>query len=185
MKNSFFNYKPSDKTKKFVKEFSKDVVNTTKNYIRNRNQTNVDKMITDHYYGKLGELAVWHYFSKTKNIEMSPPDFKITSKKSFDADLNLSEYNIHVKSQHIGQANRFGISWMLQKTDKLVSSPKDVDLFAFCIVDENDNVEILKLVYAKDIKYGEPKLDKLKNNKTVIYYEDNENILNFSHERDN
>jgi len=175
----FYNYKPSKTTKEFVMKFSKDVVETTKGYISGRNQNNVPKMIMDHYYGKLGELAIWHYFTKHLNKEMLPPDFKITKNKSFDCDLKHENYEIHVKSQHITSSNRFGLSWMLQKWDKLVTNPKQNQLYGFCLVQEDESVNILKIVKADDIQYGEPMLEKLRANKTVIYYDRNEHLPNF------
>lgn len=156
-------------------EFADLCYNTNKDEYARRNQFDRSKIINDIIIGKLGEIAVYHYLCKKRNIECEYPDFEIYSKeyKSFDSDIRCEKYNIHVKSQNISSAEKFGDSWQFQKKDKLTFDPEPNDLICLTTVC-NNIVEIKKIVYAKDIvdKYKEPVLEKLRTTKTTLYLKD-------------
>ena len=97
----------------------------------------------------MGEIGVYNYLTKEKQWLCKYPDFKIYSKenKNFDSDICSDKYNIHVKSQSLNSAEKFGESWQFQKKDKLTYNPEKNDLIFLTIISEKI-VEIKKIVLA-------------------------------------
>ncbi len=166
-------------TKKVVEDFVTKSVPTNTDEYKRRNQFSVNKIKQDVYNGKMAEFGVYEFLSD--RFEVSEPDIQVYSarQKSFDADLFLTNKNgkevkIHVKSQHIDSANRFGKSWSFQPEDVLTFSPDENDTVCFCLVHDDTTIEILKNIKAVDLvnRYKDPKLPKLKGKKRVIYFED-------------
>lgn len=155
--------------------FAEQCYETNKDEYHNRNQFNKSKIILDIIIGKLGEIGVYNYLTKEKQWLCKYPDFKIYSKenKNFDSDICSDKYNIHVKSQSLNSAEKFGESWQFQKKDKLTYNPEKNDLIFLTIISEKI-VEIKKIVLALDIisKYKEPILEKLKHTKKTLYLKD-------------
>jgi hypothetical protein len=97
--------------------------------------------------------------------------------KSFEADLIVGDSLIHVKSQDIESATRYGASWLFQKKDKLLTVPGDNEFIAFCIVNDL-SVDIKGIVLAKDLVknnlVSEPKVARYTHTKNALYLQ---NIL--------
>ena len=162
-------------------QYAKDELASTIQKKNKRNQFNTDAMIHQTTTGKIAEWAVTLLFTD-KPCTISDPDMQIYTKykKSFDADLTIDGYDLHVKSQSVESANRFGTSWMFQYNgrgsghrDPLLNY--DNGLVAFCVVDFNK-----KAVHIKGIcefalirnKLREPVKKSLKHTKRCIYLED-------------
>lgn len=144
-----------------------------------RGESRKEKMIEDVLVGTLGEWAVEAHL-KSLGYDCSEPDMNIydKKKKSFSADLYVDDFKIHVKSQGLKSAKRYGNSWLLQKKDSVVSCPEDRELFAFtCVEPENRVVDILGYCWAKDMKYGECKVWSYRKTKVAIYLKDVEDRL--------
>jgi hypothetical protein len=144
-----------------------------------RGETRKDKMIQDVIIGTMGEWAVEAHLA-SMGYECTEPDMKIYKKKrkSFDADLYVDDIEIHVKSQGLVSAKRYGNSWLLQRNDKIVSDPKPNQLFAFTNVDlDNRVVDILGYCWADDMVYGECKVWAYQKTKVAIYLPDIEEFL--------
>jgi hypothetical protein len=141
---------------------------------KRRNQGDVNKVMFDITVGKMAEIGVYKIMKKN-NFNCSYPDFNIYDKyhKTFDADLIIDKYDIHVKSQHILQSKNFGESWLFQKTDTLTYKPSERDVICLCIVSSGE-VIIKKMLLANNIvdMYGRPKSPKLKDNKHALYLSD-------------
>lgn len=141
-----------------------------------RGESKTSKMKEDCIYGCLGEWGVYK-FLRSKGIEVSKPDMKIytTRRKSYDADLKTSKSKVHVKSQGEESANKYGHSWLLQRSDKVVKEPKNNDYFAFTKVCGKE-VEILGFVKASDLAdfdlYGECKVPFFRKTKVALYLDD-------------
>ena len=119
-------------------------------------------MFNDIVLGKLCEIEV------SEELGTSYPDLKVyaSKDKSFDADLRMGKYKIHVKSCRKGSV--FGESWVFQEQDDLVNNPTKEDILALCIISEQD-VEFYT-IKAKDAIYRDPIKKTLK--KKVIYKKD-------------
>jgi hypothetical protein len=144
-----------------------------------RGEPRKEKLVNDILVGALGEWAVEAHLA-SMGYECTEPDMKIykTRGKSFDADLYVDDIEIHVKSQGMVSVKRYGNSWLLQRNDKIVSEPKENQLFAFTNVDvENRIVDILGYCWAKDMVYGECKVWAYKKTKVAIYLKDIEDFL--------
>lgn len=148
-----------------------------------RNQSNNEKRIKDQIVGKLGELATFIYF-KDKAVELTQPDFKLYSKaeKSWDFDLKGDGINLHVKSQAIEQAKRYGESWIFQNQDKhIFRDVSDKDYVCFVTVDlDRQSAEIKSIVKLEDLHkqdlFKKPKLAHL-TSKSAVYFTDLKNTL--------
>jgi hypothetical protein len=164
---------------KKCEQFSHDVVHTNIDKYRERNQTDIDKIVNDIYVGKLCEYAVFKLL-KSKNKSVNEPDLKVYSarRKSFSADLTDGKFQYHVKGMKQETAIRFGLSWSFQVEDKLVKFPTDNDVLVLCEIAGND-VDIKTIIKAKDLSelYTFPKLAKLKHIKRVLMWDDIYNKL--------
>ena len=83
--------------------------------------------------------------------------------KSFDPDLQWGLYNLHIKSQILESATRYGDSWVFQTKDPLFEYSNDYDIVIGCRVSiERDGVcvDILLEKQFKKLKFGKPKLSK-------------------------
>lgn len=154
-------------------QFAHDSILTNLNTYAKRNQTNIHKIVNDIIVGKVGEFAVYQHLSTTGVV--NEPDLTVYSenKKTFDADLTTSGFNIHVKSQSRIQSEAYGTSWSFHPTDNLIKNPKPNDVIFLCLVDDL-TVEILhydKASYYLDL-YSDPLIKALKNHKKVIYFTD-------------
>ena len=161
-------------------KFANDSYESSLDYYKTRGQHNAKKIKTDIYNGRLAELAVYKHFYGIEGCDIGMPDFAVYngSQKSYDADLflmfNEKKYNLHVKSQHIDQANSFGKSWSFQKNDSLINRPVKNDKVVLCTIINNSTVEINKPIQANKLTgvYGEPKLERLRHSKAVLYWKD-------------
>lgn len=116
-------------------EFAVSSVESSKDHYASRNQFDVDKIKNDIYLGKVAEYAVYnHYYQNFGKI--SKPDVKVYrgKDKSYDADLKTKKSLVHVKSYF--SKSSYPPSWVFQKSDPLVHSPKENDVIILCIVDE-------------------------------------------------
>ena len=159
--------------------FAEERLGASKQLYSFRGESNLDKMKEDIIVGTLGEWAAYKYL-KEKGIEVSKPDMKIyeNKRKSFAADLLCESYKFHVKSQSIVSANRYGYSWLCQKTDRLLNKPGDNEYFIFTGVDV-PTVEILAIVKVQDIidnkLIGTPKVWRYQHTKHALYLDDIKN----------
>ena len=90
--------------------------------------------------GALAEIAVYKLL-KQKGLSFTKPDFTIHKKKekSYDADLTDYQHFIHVKGQSLSSKHRYGSSWLMQRSDPLVSAPERKHYLAPCTVDLEKN----------------------------------------------
>lgn len=129
---------------------------------------------TDIYAGALAELAVYTLL-KMKGENPTRPDFSVHSGKSYGADITTSKGKYHVKGQTPESKSRYGMSWLMQKSDPLVKTPSDEDFLVPCLVDGMD-VTIMGIVGFDEIHakkaFKEPRLDRFKDTKVALYVED-------------
>ena len=132
-------------------KFAADRMGLSQELYEKRGEKNISKIEQDILTGAVAELAVYNFFRRNE-IRTSKPDFVIYDKKdkSFSADLRSTKYNIHVKAQTFGSANKYGASWLFQKEDKLFKNPSDTELLVLCLVDGNF-VNIETIVSTKQI----------------------------------
>jgi hypothetical protein len=154
--------------------FSHYSVDTSADCYKRRNQTNIEKIIKDIYYGKLAEFMVYNFLI-SKGKKPSVPDVTIYDKKrkSFDADIISGKNNIHVKCHKVN--NLFAISWMFQKTDPLIINGQDNDFLALVVLDEDESYMYLENI--KNVIFGLPMKESLRKTK-VCLYESSLNLAN-------
>lgn len=155
---------------KDCENFANKVITTNVDKYRTRNQFQADMIKKQIIQGKIAEFGVYYFFDG----RCSEPDLEVYPKqnKSFDADLHLSNINLHIKSQSKESEARYSKSWVFQAEDPLFKNASDNDLCVFCTVD-NDEVEISLVKKFKNVKFGEPKLAKFRDIKRMVYYEEN------------
>jgi hypothetical protein len=147
-------------------------------YYASRKQTNNEKRIKDQVIGKLGEIATYLYF-QSKGVELTQPDFKLYSRaeKSWDFDMKGEGINLHVKSQAVYQARKYGESWIFQNEDKhIFKDVSEKDYVCFALVDaDNGSAEIKSVVKLSDLHskelFKKPKLIHL-SSKSAVYFAD-------------
>lgn len=168
-------------TQKKIADFVDAVYKTNKKKYKERGQIHEAKVLKDIYRGKLSEYAVYkHYKENLGLVDTTEPDIAIYSadKKSYDADIYTihdgKQIDMHVKSQHIEQAEKFGLSWSFQKNDPLVFNPIPTDYIVPCLILSNKRVLVYKPIKARSVikKYKQPKLERLRHTKVVLYGSD-------------
>lgn len=139
------------------------------------NQTNKDKIRKDHFISKIGEIAVQRVF-KSLGCKVKGPDFKIYKgrKKSWDADLQIDEEDLAVKTQSSYAAEKYGLSWTFQhggsRYDPILSNKES--WVCFVKFDEpNNKCVVYPPKQMKDLngKFKPPKIKWLRGKKVVIY----------------
>jgi hypothetical protein len=147
--------------------FSKEVFYTNLDKYKQRNQSDVKKVISDIYIGKMSEFAVWNYLQRDGK-DATFPDIMIypANKKSYDADITAGDVKIHVKS--CVAMGVYPISWVFQPNDPVTINPSNKDFLALVSI-EDDNSFNAYFVKAADVLqiYEKPKKEGL--DKKVIY----------------
>jgi hypothetical protein len=147
--------------------FSKEVFYTNLDKYKQRNQSDVKKVISDIYIGKMSEFAVWNYLQRDGK-DATFPDIMIypANKKSYDADIKAGDVKIHVKS--CVAMGVYPISWVFQPNDPVTINPSNKDFLALVSI-EDDNSFNAYFVKAADVLqiYEKPKKEGL--DKKVIY----------------
>jgi len=160
-----------------AKEFSEKVVPTVgkQGIYTDTNQRNLQKIKHDHYVSKIGEEAVKQVFQQLSKA-VRGPDYEIYrgSQKSWDADLYIDRVPLAVKTQTSNLAKKFGLSWTFQASrqryDPILREPDS--WVCFVEFDEEDmQCHVYPPYQIKELNFGEPKLDKLKGTKKVVYRE--------------
>ncbi len=125
--------KPSKYEQRICKVFAEECAVSNTNEYSRRNQSNLEKVTQDIYYGKIAEVLVHDYLvSKKKNP--SAPDFMIydSRSKSFDADIKVHTKNIHVKSCLV--TSGFPNSWLFQPNDPIIKNKSEDDILALVVL---------------------------------------------------
>ena len=167
-------------------QFARKQVETSMSQYRRRNQTNPERIVAQIIDGKLGELYACKEMRK-KGFVCTDPDFEIyaSRNKSFDADLYCNGRPVHVKSQNIDSAKRYGASWVFQaggvgfgNRDPCLDNSQD-DMCVFVTVDhKNQSAAVLGPFNINDVRphMKDPRLAYLKGIKKCIYLKDIEHL---------
>jgi len=154
------------------KKFAESQLSTSADLYFYRGERNKAKMFEDIVVGKMAEIASYKYL-KGLGYEVKKPDFTIYERrnKSFDADLSTKcGLSFHVKSQHTKSVFRYGHSWLLQKSDKLVKEPSKQEFFIFTQV-RSYYVDILGIARATDVvpHLQDPVVPRYRSTKKALY----------------
>jgi len=143
-----------------------DAVIATVNY-RDSNQTIKQKFRDDHFVSKLWEEAVRFVFEK-RDCVIKGPDYTIYSgkQKSWEADLQINDLDVAIKTQRRSAAKRYGLSWTFQDSPERRDPNLDTPEAWVCLVvyeDFNDGHECLiyPLRKIKQLIFEAPRLSKL------------------------
>lgn len=122
---------------------------------RKRGEQSEEKIKSDILIGAMGEWGVYSYLTE-KGLTVDKPDMRILAakSKSFSADLKSESHELfHVKTQSELSASRYGDSWLLQRSDKLLKQPSERDYVVLCSAGL-DNIQILAIILMKDLVDG-------------------------------
>jgi hypothetical protein len=161
-----------DKAKNFAKQVTPTVGSSGNGY-RDTNQFNLQKIENDHFVSKIGEEAVRIVFEQCSR-KVQGPDYQIYAgkQKSWDSDLYVDGLGLAVKTQATSLAKKFGLSWTFQ-AGSYRKDPILNNLEAWvCFVEFNEitrQCRVYPPYQIKELTFGEPKLDKLKGSKKVVY----------------
>jgi len=153
--------------------FSYAVTARTEQYYKQRNKfASTEKLIFDHFSGKLAELAVLKHLDK-KGYLVSYPCFKLSNNgdsgadlTTFSRDLNRIS-NIHVKCCRVDSP--VPDSWLIQRNE--LKHLGENDYFALCVFHSPSQIEVKKIIAADKIIWKQPKLQSLKS-KAACYLVD-------------
>lgn len=159
-----------------VIDFAERCYRTNKAEYKRRGQEDPKKIKQDIYYGKIAEYAVWIMY-KEMGQDCTKPDIGVykANEKSYDRDMTVNDtHHLHVKSQLLKQAHKFGLSWMFQKNDPLVTRPIPQDYVVLTVTINNNMVRVYEPQRAKDLigVYGKPKKRALQSTKVTLYGKD-------------
>lgn len=128
--------------------------------------------------GALGEIAVYKLL-RANGFKASKPCFEIYSKgkKSYSADIVDEKRSFHVKSQSLSSEKKYGSSWLLQRTDKLLTKEQKSHYVVPCTVDLDTNeVKIFCVANIETVKknhmIGECKVPWFTRYKVALYWND-------------
>ena len=162
------------KAKNFAKQVTPTIGSPGSGY-RDTNQFNLQKIENDHFVSKIGEEAVRIVFEKCGR-QVQGPDYQIYEgrQKSWDSDLYIDGLGLAVKTQAASLAKKFGLSWTFQagvyRKDPILNI---LDAWV-CFVEFNETTRQCRVFppyQIKELKFGEPKIDRLKGSKKVVYAE--------------
>lgn len=156
--------------------FAQGQLDTSKYCYNSRGELRQDKIVQDICIGKLGEIAAYKYLT-TRGYKASRPDFEIykSGKKSFAPDI-ITECGkrVHVKSQGYESMIRYGASWLLQKSDKLIRDADDLD-FILMVSLKGLSADVLGVVKVKDLidnnLFSKPAVPRFAETKIAVYYD--------------
>lgn len=140
-----------------------------------RGELSNSKIVEDIRTGAAAEQAVFKLL-KGLNLPVTEPDFAIyeAKQKSFEPDLKCGKFNLHVKSQTLKSAHRYGSSWLFQKEDPLMNLDSDNDLLVFCIVDCNE-VSLQSIISINEVRalnlIDKPRVARYQETKVALYLE--------------
>ncbi|MEL6720179.1 MAG: hypothetical protein AAFO82_03015 [Bacteroidota bacterium] len=158
-----------------AKQFAEAVIQTV-NY-SDSNQKNKAKIQEDHFVSKLGEEAVRKIYEQA-GLQVKGPDYEIYEgkQKSWAEDLYIDDIGLAVKTQKRSAANRYGLSWTFQSSERRKDPILNDPLAWVCFVVFEDVGNKNCLVYpAKQIhmlQFKPPKLKYLVGKKQVVYAKD-------------
>lgn len=171
----------SDKIKNDCASFAENSYASSGAHYAKRNQSNPDKVKLDIKIGKMAEFAAWSYLFKSGVIS-SRPDLKIYEQKNktLSPDLKSGNLNFHIKA--CSKNSGFPLSWAFQYGNKekghfdpVLQSSSELDIAIFCVVD-GTRVTVMSAFQVKNIFHykllKDPKLDRLKNQKLFVYWDD-------------
>jgi len=144
-----------------------------------RKQINEHKIKNDIMLGKLAEFGVYFIYLERGRNNITTPDINVYNhtEKSFSPDLKWGLFNLHVKSQTLESANRYGNSWVFQSKDPVINQSNEYDIFIGTKIEPHKEGYLVHIELEKQIQFltfGPPKLQKFNaNNKTCIYLKDN------------
>jgi hypothetical protein len=153
--------------------FSYAVTARTEKYYKVRNKyASTEKLIFDHFSGKLAELAVLKHLDK-KGYLVSYPCFKLSNSGDSGADLTTFSRelnkisNVHVKCCRFDSPVKD--SWLIQRSE--INKLGDNDYFALCVFHSPSQIEVKKIIAANNIEWKAPVLSSLKS-KAACYLKD-------------
>jgi len=157
------------------KDFANRVMHTV-NYC-DANQYDHRKVWRDHYISKISEEGVGKYY-RARGCEVEGPDYKIYTgkQKSWEKDLKINGVGVSVKAQSIESMLAFGLSWSFGNSVRRDPVLYDPDAWIiFTLVQDSliiTQVQIYEPRQVKELVFGNPRLERLKGKKLVVYAED-------------
>ena len=163
------------KAKAFARQVTPTIGSPGSGY-RDTHQSNLQKIENDHFVSKMGEEAVRIIFEKFGR-EVKGPDYQIYDgkQKSWASDLYIDGLGLAVKTQSISLAKKFRLSWTFQLgTQRKDPILNDAEAWV-CFVEFNESTHKCRVFppyQIKELTFGEPRLEKLKGSKKVVYAKD-------------
>ena len=153
--------------------FSYEVTKNTDSRYKSRNKhTGTEKIIFDHFSGKIAEIAVLKHLD-SKGYFVSYPCFKLSNKGDSGADLTVTNKdhtkisNVHVKCCRIDSPIKD--SWIIERRE--LERFGENDYFALTVFHSPSQIEIKKIIHHSDIPWKAPKMANLKS-KVACYLSD-------------
>jgi len=172
-----------------ARDFARSRLLGSKKLYEYRGEVKEDKIFNDIVIGVMGEFAAAAYLRKKGYTKVTRPDLKIYEgkRKNYSADLTCNHgkdlLDIHVKSQGLTSAKRYGNSWLLQKSDKITKDPGENEYILFTNVDlEARIVTVLGVSKMEDIisqgLLDECRVPRYRHSKYALYFKDIEKKIN-------
>jgi hypothetical protein len=165
----------SKEERKKAEVFADKVVHTDVYGFRN-GQGDIELRKRQHLGSKLAEIAV-HRHLTSSGLPCTEPDFNIYPRtyKDWSPELKVGDVPVHVKSQDLYSADRWGISWIGERSDVELYG-KGSGYVVFCLVSLECNVVlILAAPKVTDLKQKDllknPILQRHQALKFAVYYE--------------
>lgn len=161
---------------KTCEEFADRRMKDSEALYKSRGELSVAKIRKDITNGAIAEYAA-HQYLQTLGITTTKPDLEIYEgrRKSFSADLTADGKTFHVKSQTKESADKYGLSWLFQEQDKIITLPGENSFLVLCMVDGTDvhiKAIINEVVLSEADIVSKPKIGRYAFSKKAIYFAD-------------
>lgn len=148
--------------------FSYEVTRRTAEYYKKRNtHASTEKLIFDHFIGKLAEIFVYNNFTEF-GYRCSYPSFKTEYEKSDVADMVVikdgKEINLHCKVVRFDSPVKD--SWLIETNE--IEALDENDYFVLCVFHSPTHIEIKRLICSIHIPWSKPRHKSL-STKSAIY----------------
>ena len=143
--------------------------NKTDDYYKLRNKyASTEKIIFDHFIGKLAEIAVFSLMTD-EGKECTYPNFKIGQSDTGDLKVIKENETIIVHVKCVRYDSPVTDSWLVQT--KELENLGDSDYFALCKFYDPNEIEICTMIKADKIKWSKPQNPNL-TSKSACYLND-------------
>lgn len=160
-----FSYKCNEEEKKRIMDFAVQVVKKREDRNSRNNDRGSHRLLRE-IVGKIGEVAAQKKYG-------GEVDWNLYENDEYKHDPDLVGTNYFVKTCSVQEAIN-GISWLIDKSDQIVTNPTFQELIFACADPNNWTVKVLGDVHSSKLlgHYGPARSKKIRKRKVAVWCND-------------